>query len=92
MGRMSTSNPYRPVVELFGGPSKLARDVDEPAPKVSKWPIRGIPGKYWGKVARAAKTRAEIERLQGNQKRAGQFEAVTVEHLSALAEVAAQHA
>lgn len=68
---METPRTHKALITALGGPSNLARDLDiyRPIPTTVHWPTRGIPSRYWHRIAElaAAKgiaiTARDLERL-----------------------------
>lgn len=53
---MKVPMSHRDLIKALGGPIKLARDLGiyRPVPTTLHWASRGIPSKYWHRVADAA--------------------------------------
>lgn len=54
---MAGPTSHREVIEALGGPSKLARSlgIHRATPTTLKWGRRGIPCRYWHRIADLAR-------------------------------------
>jgi hypothetical protein len=74
MARLSS---HRDVILALGGPSQLARSLGiyKAAPPTGHWSLRGIPSRYWHRVADLAAdasipvTARDLETMADRQRR-----------------------
>lgn len=56
---MDTPRTHKALIVALGGPSMLARrlDIYRGVPTTVHWPARGIPSRYWHRIAELAAER-----------------------------------